>query len=394
MNHSISTRFIHDKAVNNDDLCMATQKTLLYFFFCIVLLHLVLLLSKAKRILSYQPPPLRTRKSGFSVVVAAHNEAENLKTLIPGLLAQAYPDFEVIIALDRCTDTSHQVIKAALAKHPDKAPLLKVLELKDKPAATDGKKHALTTAIQAASKDWALLTDADCRPSSAAWIAAFNEHITPDAEILLGVSPYGWRTGLLNAVIRYETFLTALQYISAALAGKAYMGVGRNLAYRKTLFTNGGGFKGFESLTGGDDDLFVQKFANRLNTKVVLTQESLTYSAAKRRFTEYLTQKTRHLSVGKYYRSKLKNSHAFRSAVHAMVWVSFLYLIFSGSSDMLTIGVFCSLVVIKGLVFTKTASKMNTSMSMLWLPIVDFLYAVMLPLIGIRAVFVKNIRWK
>lgn len=126
---------------------------------------------------------------------------------------------------------------------------------------------------------------------------------------------------------------------------------------------------------------------------VALGDQGLTYSAAKRTFREYLTQKNRHLSVGKYYRSTLKNPHSVRLAIHALVWVSFLYLTSENDPRIEIIGVFSALLVIKGVFFAKTAIRMGIPLNALWFPIVDFLYAVDLPLRGIRVMFIKNIRW-
>ena len=58
----------------------------------------------------------------------------------------------------------------------------------------------------------------------------------PGTEIVLGYGAYHKAPTLLNKIIRFETFHTALQYFSYALAGMPYMGVGRNLSYKKEVF--------------------------------------------------------------------------------------------------------------------------------------------------------------
>ena len=55
-------------------------------------------------------------------------------------------------------------------------------------------------------------------------------------EIVLGYGGYEKQLGFLNKLVRFDTFHVALQYLSYALIGKSYMGVGRNLAYKKSLF--------------------------------------------------------------------------------------------------------------------------------------------------------------
>lgn len=319
--------------------------------------------------------------------MAAHNEAENLKDLLPTLLRQKYDHYEIILALDRCTDHSFEVADSFSDKR------IRILEINQGPEDYNGKKYAISKAIHQATYEWILLTDADCRPASQNWIRCFNSKTSPRAQIILGLGAYTGSSGVLNALIRYETFQTALNYVSSAISGNPYMGVGRNLAYKKTLFLDTGGFGNFKHVTGGDDDLFVQSHADSTNTRLVLNPEGLTYSSPKRTWREYLQQKTRHMSVGKYYRSELKRSHFLNMTIHLVLWLSFLYLIFNYSDLWRIIGVFSLLLMVKGLFFIRIAKKTGIVYSVLWFPVVDFLFAVLMPLVGTRAVFVKNIKW-
>jgi hypothetical protein len=126
-----------------------------------------------------------------------------------------------------------------------------------------------------------LLTDADCRPHSELWIQSVSEQCASEKEIVLGYSPYQKEKGFLNLFIRYETLFAALQYVSYAILKNPYMGVGRNLAYRKSLFLNNKGFNGFLGVTGGDDDLFVNQHANGSNTSICVGEKALVYSVPK-----------------------------------------------------------------------------------------------------------------
>jgi hypothetical protein len=67
----------------------------------------------------------------------------------------------------------------------------------------------------------------------------------------------------LNRFIRFETVYSAVQYLSFALNGSPYMGVGRNLIYHKSLFAEANGFKSHEKIASGDDDLFINQVANK-----------------------------------------------------------------------------------------------------------------------------------
>lgn len=360
---------------------------LTYLFYILATLHLFIVIRQSLIILFHKKAPKSNERKSFSIIVAAHNEARNLRELIPLLLNQNYPNFEVIIALDRCTDGSLQ-LEGTFSDNR-----LKFLDLKDVPAHFHGKKYALTQAMHAAKNEWMLLTDADCRPASDQWISAFNEGIDPEKKLILGVSPYTRSPGLLNELILYETLQTAISYISEALKGTPYMGVGRNLAYRKALFVQRGGFAGHAHLTGGDDDLFVQANATKHNTAIMIDPKSLTYSAPKRTWKEYLMQKVRHLSVGKHYKTAVSSALTLNLIIHTMLWLSFLSLILIYPDRWRIIIAFVMLLMVKGLFFKKVANKTGLTYSILRYPVVDFLFAVFLPLLGIRAFFVKNIKW-
>lgn len=356
-------------------------------FVFLLITHLVLNLRVAITIIGYNPARVQ-QQIPISVIICAHNEHENLENLVPLILAQESVDFEAIVVLDRSTDGSEEFLNS-IADHR-----LKTIVQDHLPADWDGKKLGLTKAIESSKNEWLLLTDADCVPTSSKWIKSFTELIDGNTALILGLSPYKIESGFLSRIIQYETFQTAIHYTSATLRGQAYMGVGRNIAYKKSSFHNAGGFSGIGHITGGDDDLLVQKIASNTNTRVNIGSESLTYSFPKRTWKEYLTQKSRHLSVGKFYRSKFKNEHTWRIIIHAGLWLSFLYLISFSSYPWRIIVPYGLLVLIKGLFFNKIASRTEMPLQMSWYPIMDLLYAVFLPLIAIRALLERNIRWK
>ena len=98
------------------------------------------------------------------------------------------------------------------------------------------KKLALTIGIKAAKHELLLFTDADCRPRSSFWITEVVCRFTPNTEFVLGYGAYLPQKGLLSHLISYDTLFIAMQYMGFAFRGKPYMGIGRNLAYRKETF--------------------------------------------------------------------------------------------------------------------------------------------------------------
>ncbi len=255
----------------------------------------------------------------ISIVIAARNEYLNLSKFLPSILQQHYPQYEIIVVLDRCTDQSAEL----LASFQVEVPTLNWLEIKATPAGWSPKKWAITCGIQEASFEWIALTDADCWVSPF-WLDEIAAHIRPNKEIILGLGFYYRRPTIVNLFIQFETLYTAFQYIGAAGLGYAYMGIGRNLAYKKTLFIEKGGLENVKSLLSGDDDLFVNNYATTENTQPMISPRSISYSTPEETLSEWLTQKFRHLSASGAYTMKSKLLIGLFQLSHLSIYVVFL----------------------------------------------------------------------
>ena len=232
-------------------------------FAYLLFIHLRFLLVKPKEIpQTLALPPL-------SVIVAARNESENLYELIPLILEQDYPSFEVIVVNNQSMDDSKWLLKAYQRQYPN----LHVVELEKNHHLRPGKKLPLTLAVRAASFDHFVFTDADCRPTSTQWLATMAKGFSATTDIVLGYGPYFHKKGFLNRLIRFDTAWIALNYFSFALSGLPYMGVGRNLAYSRKAFESVGGFKSHYYIVSGDDDLFIQQAAKKRNYTISMEEE-------------------------------------------------------------------------------------------------------------------------
>jgi glycosyltransferase involved in cell wall biosynthesis len=323
-----------------------------------------------------------------SVIVCAHDEEENLRELLPLLKMQNHPEFEIIIVDDRSNDGTYDF----LLEESRKDARVKMVHVRNKPEHVNGKKYALTLAIKSATYDWVLLTDADCRPQSTEWIRQMAGGFQEQTSLVLGYSPYQALPGLLNTFIRFETIITAIQYFSFALAGMPYMAVGRNLAYRKKLFLENKGFNGHISVTGGDDDLFVNQHANRGNVSVMLNERSLAYSMPKVTWRDYLHQKLRHLAVGKHYTRKSKFMIAPIGISWVLFWPSIVVTMFSTLWPLALVAVLRWILQVGTVVqFSKrSGEKFNA----LWVPFVDFIFCFYYLVTGFKALTTKTVAWK
>lgn len=274
---------------------------ILFFFF--VLLTIVQLFYYGwyySRVAFYkQKPRSRNLQHPVSVIICARDEDENLARNLPGVLVQQYPSsWETVVINDNSLDDSKYILQEL--KKTFKS--LNVVELTQEAKLISGKKYPLSIGIREARHEVLLLTDADCVPSSEYWIEKMQAAYAEGTEIVLGYGAYHRKKGLLNKLIRFETFHTALQYLSYALAGIPYMGVGRNLSYKKGLFLHNKGFSSINHIPSGDDDLFINKVATRENTAVVLDPDAITRSVPKTTWGGWLRQKSRHYTTAKYYK--------------------------------------------------------------------------------------------
>ena len=353
----------------------------------IQLIYLVMLLIafSRKRIAgSNVTPPV-------SVIICAHDEEKNLRELIPLLLQQHYSQFEVIIVEDRCNDGTYDFLLEATTL--DKR--LKMVRVRHLPEHVSGKKYALTLGIKAAAYEWVLFTDADCRPNSDQWIRSMASHFQESAQIVLGYSPYTKFPGYLNSFIRFESLLTGIQFIGWALLGRPYMGVGRNLAYRKALFFENKGFNNFLSITGGDDDLFVNKHATSINTVVSIGAALLMPSMPKKTWKEFFYQKLRHLSVGKYYNLNDRIMLGLFSSTWIMIWVFVAPVMCTrqGIDNFLWAGFLLREIVLLSLVH-RASRTLGDAFETWKTPFLDFNYAIYYLGTGLAALLSKRVRWK
>jgi cellulose synthase/poly-beta-1,6-N-acetylglucosamine synthase-like glycosyltransferase len=325
-----------------------------------------------------------------SVIVCAHDEEENLKELIPALLSQNYPAFEIIIVDDRSNDSTFDLLLAEAAK----SHRVRMVHVNRTPPHANSKKYALTLGIKAARYEWLLLTDADCRPSSVEWIRTMSSYFHEHTNFVLGYSPYSKRPGLLNAFIRFETLLTGLQYISYALLGNPYMGVGRNMAYRRSMFLAAKGFNNILGVTGGDDDLFVNKHAAGGNTSVCLEPQAQTLSMPEATWRAFLNQKVRHLSVGRRYRF----GHRFLLGLFVLTWiiswvVTVLLAIFTENYFIIA-GLMGFRLLLVTFTFQQASKTLGEKFELWIVPLLDFIYVFYYLVTGLLALVTKKVRWK
>lgn len=320
------------------------------------------------RLAFYKEKRKNSKAGPVSVVICAKDEAENLKKYLPVILNQHYSDYEVIVVNDCSEDNTSEVLEEFKQKYPH----LRTTSIKKDEKFTHGKKLALTIGIKAAKNEWLLLTDADCVPETPDWIAGMQKNFTNDTSVVLGYGGYFHKKGLLNNYIRNDTLYTAIQYLSFAMAGVPYMGVGRNLAYRRSVFFENKGFSSHVKLASGDDDLFVNQIAGKKNTKVEFNAKNHTRSEAKNTFQKWANQKKRHLTTGKHYYLRTKWLLGVELFSRVAFYMFFIGLMLNMKFIILLVSIFVLRSVLIGIIINLSAKHLNEKFLFLTSQAYDF----------------------
>lgn len=331
--------------------------SILFYIFCgVIFIQLFYYLFFFRR-LAFFKPKTKTSSQEYpvSVIICARDEAPNLVKNLPGVLVQNYrTTHEVIVVNDNSQDETKFILDEFKKSFKSLNPIRLTQEAKGIP----GKKFPLSVGIKSTKYEIVLLTDADCVPASEHWIKKMQDGYDEGIEVVLGYGAYYKKTGLLNKFIRFETFHTALQYFSFALAGMPYMGVGRNLSYKRDLFFKNKGFSSINHIPGGDDDLFINMIANKKNTAIVIDKDAHTLSQPKTTWSDWRRQKTRHYTTAKYYRPKHKLLLGLYSFSNLLVYpLLILCIIFF--NWWMPLAVFGVRFIIQAIIWQKAMKKLN-----------------------------------
>ncbi len=328
---------------------------------------------------------------GVSVIICANNELKNLQSNLQHFLRQDYPEFELIVVDDRSTDGTYDYLYDLKQKEKR----LRLVRIDDTPDHINNKKYAITLGIRAAKNDIVLFSDADCRPAGDQWIKGLAAPFSKRRiQIALGYSQYIRKKGFLNAFIRFDTLWTGLQYLGLALLGKPYMGVGRNLAYRKALFLDNRGFGRYQQVTGGDDDLFVQEHASKRNTAVVISPETLVHSQPKERWGAFNIQKRRHLAAGKHYNPGTRILLGAIFLAKILMALCFIPVILSGIKlpSAIAVTIITCFMFLAAILLLKRKTGENTRVW--YFPVLGIMYIFYYLTTGVKVTFAKKVRWK
>lgn len=370
---------------------MVFLDTLFYAFIAVVLVQGFFYLFFFARFAFASQKKEPIKNIAVSVIICAKNEAGNLKALIPSILNQDYASFEIILINDASNDNTLDVMEAFAVKNDN----VKIVNVKNNEAFWGNKKYALSLGIKASKYDFLLLTDADCKPVSKYWIKEMCSHFSNIKTIVLGYGKYAKiKRSFLNKLIRFETLVTAIQYFSFAKVGLPYMGVGRNLAYRKDVFFNANGFMNHMDIRSGDDDLFINQVATAKNTDIVFSKESFTVSLPKTTFRSWFRQKKRHVSTAKHYKFVHIAILTSLYLSQLLFWILTVILFANVYKWNVVLVLFLFRMIIQFVIFTYSAKKLEEKYMIVLLPFLELFLILMQLTIFISNLISKPNHWR
>lgn len=352
---------------------------------------------KSKKRHQTETTPATAPLPPVSVIICAKNESENIKNFLPLVLEQTYPDYEVIVVNDGSVDDTSDILLNLQHLYPH----LYFTFVPEQTQIISHKKLAITIGIKAAKNDLLIFTDADCRPWTPHWIEEMVRSYTTSTEYVIGYGAY-YRTGkkTTSTLIAYDTLSIALQYLGLAITGHPYMGVGRNMSYKKSTFMANKGFAGHLHIPSGDDDLLINRYANRYNTAVNTTLNAKTISVPENTFSDWYYQKKRHLSASTAYTTKSKALIIVEPIARCLFWLSTIAIAALFHSDITilvaTIAVFVLKYLIQSSIINLLVHNYNerkfNPLTIIWLDVAIPVVELYITTIG--RLFHRQIRWK
>ena len=349
-------------------------------FFAIQLIYYLFLFRKPyKYAAKYKENSDITDYPGISIIITAKNEGENLKKNLPFILNQDYPNFQVVLVDNGSTDSTDDVLNKLKQTHTN----LYHTYIPEESEVINSKKLALTLGIKAAKHEILLFTEADSKPLSNKWVYEYANEFSKGKEVVLGFCQLDLKRYCSRKLIHFDNLFFGIKYLSMALANRPYMGIGRNMAYKKELFFQNKGFSSILNIEYGEDNLFINKVSTKENTSVVLSPESMVVSNVVDRLSTWRTIKAKHLITRKHlkgFNSQLLDFEVFsRYGFYLLFAILTLTGILQSSIILIGIAAFPFLLryFVQMMIINKNSKLFNAGKFYFSLPIFDLITPIM-----------------
>ncbi|MFC1528410.1 glycosyltransferase [Candidatus Latescibacterota bacterium] len=333
-----------------------------------------------------------SEKPFVSVIIAARNERASIGACLASLIDQDYPEnrYEIIVADDRSTDGTTEVID----RFRDVRSSLEAVRIDSTPDGVSPKKHALSRAIERATGEIILQTDADC-VSPRAWISGMVRGFEHGVGMVAGLAPYLTAPGALNSFISHEYLWNAALSAGSIILGNGTHASGRNLAFRRDVFTRLGGYGDSEHILSGDDTLLLHRIRQIPDCRAATMPDTIAhvYTSAPEDVKTFLRQRVRHMSTGKFFDPYLIAVGCAVYGFHILLVLSPVLMFVSLKAFGIAIAVFLWKVMIDGLMAWRTSAVLGLGVQWRRLVINELflvLYLAVMPILG----FFVPVSWK
>lgn len=204
----------------------------------------------------FEPDPAGKAPS-VTILIAARNEAVNIRHCLQALARQDYPEqaLQIVVIDDHSTDNTAAIVESF--PHPN-------IDLLKLPPGRYGKKQALEFGAAATKSTYILTTDADCQPAPN-WVHDQVRHLE-DRQLAASTGPV-LLTGDDSPMYRFQALDMAGMMVLTAVGlhtGTWILGNGASLAYRRTAFEAAGGYADNRGIASGDDIFLITKISGQV----------------------------------------------------------------------------------------------------------------------------------
>jgi cellulose synthase/poly-beta-1,6-N-acetylglucosamine synthase-like glycosyltransferase len=266
-----------------------------------------------------------------SVIIAARNEERHIHKCLTAILNQTYPKnkYEIIVIDDRSEDRTAEIVRSAAVNHRQ----ISLLQIKDSSPQIASKKRAIDLGIRNAKGKIIVTTDADCRPGPC-WISELVKYFEPDVGLVAGFNPYKTETSqnpIFHQMLALDYF--AMACVAAASAGLGYpmSCSGGNLAYRKEVYLQIGGFNNISNWVSGDDDFFLEQVRQNTNWKIRYAAHPKTFVPTEppENVEAFIHQRIRYASKSRHYKTPVTLALVMVYLLNFLLLLGLLLLCFS-----------------------------------------------------------------
>jgi glycosyltransferase involved in cell wall biosynthesis len=335
---------------------------------------------KKRQTSEVQPP--------VTVVITARNQYNDLKQNLPFLLEQDYPEFEIMVVNDNSDDGSDELLTDLSRQYNN----LSIVDLKQSLNWFSGRKFPLSLGIKSARHELLILADTICRPVSKSWIKEIVSAHTPKTDIVLAYSTFDTNSKI-NLWFRFSAFYDGLFYLSMALAGKPFKGIGKNLSYQKQLFYSHKGFSSHYKINVGDDEIFINQTANKRNTNIQISQQSKVVVVKPVSLSSWLKSEKTRIFIRRFFKTGSRFFISLFNSTAFLFFASFVTLLVLGFNWMLVLPLFAVRLISLYVIFGLTAKKLTEKRLLLFSPLLEIFLILIDFIIWLVLIFSRKKRW-